>query len=154
QPRILDSDDRLGGEIREQLDLLLNERSNFLTKDDDDSNRLAVFEHRNCNDAANATELYCSDALRMALGVGARRGEIGHLSGPLSPDCLAHWPTRNRAERTALSYLDERRGDVMRAAYPKSVTLAEIEQPELGPAQPYRIIQQGGEHGLQLSRRG
>src|SRR6516164_6481710 len=107
----------LGGEIRKQLDLLVSERSNFLTKDDDDSSWLTVFEHRNCNGAANATELYCRDALRMALGVGARRGEIGDLGGPLSSDCLAHWPARNGAERTAASYFDKCRGYIVRRLF-------------------------------------
>src|SRR5262249_21062683 len=101
-----------------------------------DSSWLTVFEHRNCNGAANAS---------------ARRGEIGDLGGPLSSDCLAHWPARNGAERTAASYFDKCRGYIVRAAYSKSVTFAEIEQPELGPAQPYSIAQQGPEHGLQVS---
>src|SRR5262249_37427314 len=119
ETRVLDGDDGLGGEIRKQPDLLVSERSNFLTKDDDDSSWLTVFEHRNCNGAANAS---------------ARRGEIGDLGGPLSSDCLAHWPARNGAERTAASYFDKCRGYIVRAAYSKSVTFAEIEQPELGPA--------------------
>src|SRR5262245_40272224 len=42
-------------------------------------------------------------------------------------------------------------GRNLRAAYSKSVAFAEIEQPELGPAQPYSIAQQGPEHGLQVS---
>src|SRR5262249_61779375 len=41
----------------------------------------------------------------------------------------------------------------VRGDYQKTVTLAEIGQPEPGPAPPYRIIQQGRENGLQLSRR-
>ena len=35
QPRVLDGDDGLGGEVRDQLDLLIGERTDFLAVDDD-----------------------------------------------------------------------------------------------------------------------
>src|SRR5262249_28477304 len=134
-------------------DLLVGKWPHFLSKDDDDAKSFAVLEHRHCENAANTAQFYGGDALRMALGVCAGRGEIGSLGWPLGPGRLAYWSTGDGAERTSLPYFDKRRGDIVRAAYPKNVTLAEIEQPEPGPAQPYRIIQQGRENGLQLSGR-
>ena len=47
QPRVLDGDDRLGGEIPHQFDLLVGERSHFLTEDDDSADQHIVFKHGN-----------------------------------------------------------------------------------------------------------
>ena len=41
QPRVLDGDDGLGGEVLHQLDLLVGERSNLLAVDDDSADQLA-----------------------------------------------------------------------------------------------------------------
>src|SRR5262249_7771000 len=47
QARIFDGDDCLIGKIRYQLDLLVSERPDFLTKDGDSSDYLLFLEHRN-----------------------------------------------------------------------------------------------------------
>ena len=45
QPSILDGDDRLGGEILDQLDLLIGERQNFLAEDGERADHLLVLHH-------------------------------------------------------------------------------------------------------------
>ena len=45
QPRVLDGDDGLGGEVLHQLDLLVGERPHLLAIDADDANELVVLEH-------------------------------------------------------------------------------------------------------------
>src|SRR5262245_37269310 len=45
QPRVLDSDDGLVGEAGNQGDLLIGERANFRTVDDEGSDQLALLAH-------------------------------------------------------------------------------------------------------------
>ena len=46
QARVLDGDDGLGGEVRDQLDLLVGERPHFRAVDADRADQLAFLEHR------------------------------------------------------------------------------------------------------------
>ena len=46
QPRILDGDDSLGGEVLDQRDLLVREWPDFLTVNAEHSYRLVLLEHR------------------------------------------------------------------------------------------------------------
>ncbi len=46
QPGVLDGDDGLGGEVRDQLDLLVRERADLLAVDDDRADQLVLLEHR------------------------------------------------------------------------------------------------------------
>jgi hypothetical protein len=46
EPRVLDGDDGLGGEILDKLDLLIGERPDFLAVNDNGTNQLRVFQHR------------------------------------------------------------------------------------------------------------
>ena len=57
QPRVLDGDDGLAGEIGEQRDLFIREGTNFLTEDRDDPNQFIVLEHRHIDCGPNATKL-------------------------------------------------------------------------------------------------
>ena len=54
QPRVLDGDHRLGGEVLHQLDLLVGERPHLLAIDDDGADQLVVLEHRHAADRARA----------------------------------------------------------------------------------------------------
>ena len=47
QPRVLDGDDGLSGEVLHQLDLLVGERSYFGAIDDKGADQFVLFEHRN-----------------------------------------------------------------------------------------------------------
>ena len=46
QPRVLDRDDGLGGEVLNQLDLLVGERPDLLAVDGDRADQLVILEHR------------------------------------------------------------------------------------------------------------
>ena len=56
QPRVLDGDDGLRGEVRDQLNLLVGERTNFLAVDGDDADQIIFLEHRNGKHSAHAGE--------------------------------------------------------------------------------------------------
>ena len=63
QPRVLDGDDGLGGEILHKLDLLVGEGPNLLTVDADDADQYIVLEHRHAN-GENARRRACCRARR------------------------------------------------------------------------------------------
>ena len=52
QPRVLDGDDGLGGEVLHQLDLLVGERAHLLAVDGDGADQLVVLEHRHARAAS------------------------------------------------------------------------------------------------------
>src|SRR5262249_41664661 len=66
QPRVLDGNDGLIGEISVQCDLLVGEGPNFLPKDGDNSNQLIVLEHRHTDGGPNTAKLYGIDGDWMA----------------------------------------------------------------------------------------
>ena len=61
QPRVLDGDDGLGGEVLDQLDLLVGERTNLLAVDGDRADQLVLLEHRHGENGPHAAEFDGSD---------------------------------------------------------------------------------------------
>src|SRR5262249_38967145 len=75
QPRVLDGDDGLAGEILDQLDLLLGEWADLLAVNDDGADQLVVLEHRHTDDGSRTAEP------GRLTGVWIRRavGAVSHL---------------------------------------------------------------------------
>jgi hypothetical protein len=63
EPRVLDGDDGLGGEVRDQFDLLVGKWANLLAIDRNDTDQLVFLEHRYGNHGPGAAE---RDDLRAA----------------------------------------------------------------------------------------
>ena len=70
QPRVLDGDDGLRGEVLHQLDLLFGERTDRLAVDADRANQLALFQYWHDDGRASASELrkpcvrvFCQDVI-------------------------------------------------------------------------------------------
>src|SRR6516165_205234 len=61
QPRVLDGDDSLGGEVLDQCNLLIGEWANDVAIDHDNANRFLVRDHRNVQDGTQPAKLDCSD---------------------------------------------------------------------------------------------
>ena len=64
QPRILDGDDRLGGEILQQRNLLVGERPYLLTIYGDCSNKCVFLEHRHNEKCSSTTAINKRDERR------------------------------------------------------------------------------------------
>ena len=56
QPRVLDRDDGLGGEVLYQFDLLVGERPHLLPIDGESADKFVVLEHRHANVGPRAAE--------------------------------------------------------------------------------------------------
>ena len=61
QPRVLDGDDGLRGEVRDQLDLLVGERTHFLAGQDECTNHFALVQQRNAQERPYAAKCDCRD---------------------------------------------------------------------------------------------
>src|SRR6516162_9602620 len=72
QPRVLDGDNSLSGEILDQRDLLVSEGKYFTAVNADDANKGIVLQHRYGQASANASQFDRLDHSRVALNVGLR----------------------------------------------------------------------------------
>src|SRR5262249_55825928 len=133
QPRVLDGDDGLAGEVLDERDLLVVERANLLTKDADHSNELVVLEHRHNNNGPNAAKLHRIDRRRIAFSVGSRRCEIGSVKHSLGSD---HLPKRiaitGMDDLSASPYFGKGRWHVVCGDRAKPVAFVEKEVAEFG----------------------
>ena len=72
QPRVLNGNDGLSGEVRDQGDLLVGEGAHFSTVDRNNSNKLIFLEHWHSDDSANAAKFNSFNYPGMTLGVRFR----------------------------------------------------------------------------------
>src|SRR5262249_50058417 len=79
QPRVLDGDDGLAREVRDQLDLFFAERSNFLPIDRDRTEQLTFLEHRHDEKAPRSGRFDEVNQLGKTLDIGALCREIGNM---------------------------------------------------------------------------
>ena len=107
--RVLDGDDRLGGEVLDQLDLLVGKRTNFLAEDADEAEEFITFQQWNRNAGSNATYLYCLNYCRMAFVIRSRRCEVGNASGLFGSISFAKSGARRGIKGLASACLGEGR---------------------------------------------
>ena len=70
QPRVLDRDHRLGGEIGHQFNLLVGKWCDLLTIDPDHADQCLILEHRDYDDGASAAKVGDGDDRRITFVVG------------------------------------------------------------------------------------
>src|SRR5215469_12987456 len=100
QPRVLDCDDSLGGEILQQLDLLVGERPNLPTIDIKGTNDRAVFKHWHRDQRAYTGNFYRSHCQRVAVGIGTILFEIDYLDRLASVKGPGRWHRRTRPKQS------------------------------------------------------
>ena len=79
QPRVLDGDHGLGGEVLHQRDLLVGERPHLLAINDDDANGLVVLEHRHGEKGPCASGFYHGHNRRIAIDIGLFGQHVGDM---------------------------------------------------------------------------
>src|SRR5262249_26022289 len=80
QPRILDVDDGLGGEVLHQFDLLVGERSDFLAVDGDRSDQLIFSQHRHDEKSASARKFHQRNHTRVTINKSLLCSEVGYVN--------------------------------------------------------------------------
>src|SRR5262249_16020518 len=155
QPRVLDGDDGLGGEVLNQLYLFVGERADFLTIDDDCANQLVFLEHGNGNQGSCASRLDQSDNAGITSDLGLIRGEIGNMQYFFAPTDAGEWIVRVLARdvRTPPHALSIIRRQAERCCRMERATVVTEQYTKCRFADAYRIPQHGLEHRLQFTRR-
>src|SRR5260370_34344251 len=100
QPRVFNGNDRLGGEVLHQLDLLVGERTYLLAVNNNCANQFVFLEHRHCNKGPSACELDGNDAQRLPLSVSGISLEVRDMSDLLcackpTNACVLAWTYRS-----------------------------------------------------------
>src|SRR5262249_50553167 len=107
QPRILDGDNRLRGEVLEQLDLLVGERLNPLAIGRDCAEERILLAHWHGDRRASAAKVGESDQPRIALEIWRHHSDVIDVHRLLGPANLslaalgmnAEWHVLGRGER-------------------------------------------------------
>src|SRR5262249_16991700 len=105
QPRILDCDDGLSGEVRQQLDLFIREGLNLVTVDAYDAVEFVVFDERHYNHGANATNLHRLHHSGITLDIRLSLRQVGEVDGPARSHHHVKHAMRGRTDwRLCLSF--------------------------------------------------
>ena len=153
QARVLDGDDGLCGEIRDQLDLLVGERPNFLPVNPNRADQFSLLEHRHVEKTSRAPELGGRHAQRFAIAVRLLRLRIDDMDRLLGAGQAAQagrgaWPDWSAIEVFRVGGRHAKRCDCGVGA----ILIAKKDSdPRLANAG--RVLQHGLEHRLNLAGR-
>ena len=152
QPRVLDGDDGLVGEVADQLDLLVGERPHLLSIDADRADQLILLEHRHVSrvrappSSAIATPRV-SLSLRL-LGCSSMCTVFVRHATRATPSVLGG------LKRTGRSwYLGEEQAALPTIATSENLAIVAEQNAELGLADAGRVRQHGLKDRLQLAGR-
>ena len=95
QPRILDGDDGLGGEVSEQLDLLVGERANFSSVDANAAYRHLVLQHWSGHQGTEADLIGTEYQHRIAFAIAPFLADIENMDYLSSPHCASRGGVRS-----------------------------------------------------------
>src|ERR1700722_4059560 len=154
QPRILDGDHGLGGEIRQQLDLFGREWANLLAKNAESADELILLEHWHDDKAARARNIDKPHNRRIAGCVTRLARNIGDVDNlfyrgdPPKGDIPA-WTKY----RVATIFFGPCRRRPVDRRQSKCIRIIKEQISELGPADARGILKHGLEYRLQFARR-
>src|SRR6516164_272987 len=143
----------LGGEVRDQRDLLVGKRTDFLAQDSKHADHLALGKQRNNQEAPNAAEFDTSDRDWTAFDVRRIGSKIGHLHRPLGSDGPHDRTILGRPTRTDFEELHQRFWRTKRGCEPNSICLEAKESTELSLADTQRVPEHGLKDRLKVARR-
>ena len=145
QPRVLDGDDGLVGEILHQRDLLVGKRPDFLPVDDDAADQYIVLEHRHAKRGTRAAKL--NDHGVCSAAVFCADVPLGHL---LCLQQVAVNGIRGRPEGSAFAEELVKCGRHAKRSslYVEQTVLIEEQKPKLRLADPDCVFHDRVEHRL------
>jgi hypothetical protein len=156
EPRVLDRDDSLGGEVLNQPDLLLGEGADLLVIDRDGADQFTLLEHRNQEVCSSTGAFHEADEARIALQVGRLSREVGNVDNVSGLYETSEWIVRiliDHKNRISAPSLSVGRWRVTLGCDTERVFLIEKQVAELRVADADRVRQHGLEHWLEFTRR-
>ena len=155
QPRVLDGDDGLGGEVRDQLDLLVGKGTDFLAVNGERTDQFVLLQHWDSQKCPYTAEFDGRNVRRIASFNVAlrpqpnRRRESPSLSLTCDRERCPGWD--EAAERLRAS---AKAGGVLCVATRcKGVAVPAIDVAKLGVADAYGLLQHGRKHRLKIAGR-
>src|SRR5262249_6688516 len=154
QSRVLNGDDGLRREVRQQLGLLVGEWQHLLAVYGDHADQFIFLEHWHAQIRANAALLDSGNAQRITFGVGSISRNISNMHDLLRLGGAAEAGSSARVEyrfthpSLYIGWWRAIHGDSA-----ESISFTQIHGAELGCADTRRILQHGLEHRLQLAGR-
>ncbi len=113
----------MGGEVLHQLELLVGEGADFLTKDCKGTDHLVVLEHRNHEKRADVPNLDSCDCSRIAFDIGTFRRKVGDVYRLLRFVRAHDRSIFARLLRSMSEELHKRLGHIQRSYKPHSAIL-------------------------------
>ncbi len=154
QPRVLDGDHRLRGEVLHQLDLRVVERQYLLPVDRNRAYQAVFLDHRHEHQCPGTAKVRQCDEWRKSAGICVFVPDVGDVLKPLRACESAHRHVRTRIHHLiAGSLLDQRGGHVVKRRAAKAIAFGLPKHAEFGSADAGGIFQHGLEHRLQVARR-
>ena len=151
QPRVLDSDHRLGGEILHQRGLLVGEGAQFLSIDADGADQLVVLKQRHGEQGSNSAEIDRRNPHRIARCIAWIRVSDFDLDNPLCCDSAAETRIRARMNELVQPRFDIGRRRAVHGSGTEAIAFAEVHRAEFGLADARGILQHGLKNRLQLA---
>jgi hypothetical protein len=150
---VLDGDDGLSGEVRNQFNLLFGKWPYFLAVDADSTDELIVLEHGHGDKGAGAAEIRKRDRRRRALDVWHPCPNVVDLHDLLSARDLGKTALRIGLDLLFMQPRVQCLWHTVESYVAVGLAVIEVEDAELGPTQSRRVRQYGLENRLQFARR-
>ena len=154
QARVLDGDDGLAGEVRDQLDVLVGEGAFFLAIDGDGADQLALLQHRHGNQGADPRDIHSSNRQWVAAEIGKACPQVFNVDWVPSRGSTRKGHVRARAKQRVSPSLGICRWHrAMKCHGTKRISFLKPQDAITRLAESCRVLQHGLEDGLQLAWR-
>ena len=155
QPRVLDGDDGLSGEVRDQCDLLVGEGTNLLADNDERADQFVLLQHRDGQKRPYAPKFDGRNDIRIALfDVACVRRKIGDVNHRLCRHHATEQDVSDSGRNGERLRASAKAGGVLCVADEvQGVAVPTVDISELGVADADRILQHGRKHWLKIAGR-
>src|SRR6266536_4001562 len=154
QPGILDGDDSLAREVRDQRDLLVGERADLAAIDGDHTNHLVPLEHWNVDYCPDAAKFDRGNDRCVAVVVGLLRTQVSDVDWLPGLGGAGHGACRERPDHTSAPLRSEcRRHRTVERNGAEGLSFAEPKSAVAGLAEPRRIREDGLKYGPKFAWR-
>ena len=155
QACILDGDDRLLREVRNELDLLFGKGLDLLTEDRDGADQFVLPEHRHDDEGARASQVDVRAPYRVALDIGALGHGVLDLNDlPGSHDAAQDVERARLNERFTLAQLGECRRRIVEGHAARHLAFDQPHHSEFGAADARGVFEQFPENRVEIAGRG
>src|SRR5262249_11991714 len=118
-----------GSEARNQRNLLVRKWANLLAIDGDSADRLALFDHRHCNQCPGAEDLDGTNRYGIAVDIGLLGAHVSDVDRLQCRGSTDEWEPRAGTEQRSTSFHETWRLRAVSRGHAKSVSLSE---PQIG----------------------